>query len=129
MADVDIVFNHFGPIAEQLPKAASQIIRAAALKIEADAKRLAPVDTGFLKSSIYASTSQGSDYSGTGGALPEVTPSSDQEAIVGVGAEYAQYVEYGTWKMQAQPFLTPAAEAQRQPFLDAMTKLEDKLKP
>ena len=50
-----------------------------------------PVDTGFLQSSIHG---DGSDTDGKVEAL----------------AEYAQYVEYGTWKMAAQPYFTPAVE-------------------
>lgn len=119
-------FNNFEEIAKKLRKATSEIVRKTALDIEAGAKLKAPVDTGYLKNSIYASTAQGSDYS-TG--LPEVKPANDQEAIVGVGAEYGQYVEYGTVHMAAQPFLTPAVEANRQAFIDAMSHLESKLKP
>lgn len=52
------------------------------------ARSQCPVDTGNLQASISAS----------GGTIT-------------VGAEYAQYVEYGTWKSPAQPFLTPAVQA------------------
>lgn len=52
------------------------------------ARGMCPVDTGYLQSSISAS----------GGTIT-------------VGADYAQYVEYGTWKSPAQPFLTPAVQA------------------
>ena len=52
---------------------------------------LVPVDTGHLMSSLDASTD------GT-----EVTAKTD--------CEYAEYVEYGTWKMAAQPYFLPALE-------------------
>ena len=55
------------------------------------AQSVCPVDTGYLQSSI----------NGSGG---------DTEGEVIAGAEYAQYVEYGTWKMQAQPYFTDAVE-------------------
>lgn len=55
------------------------------------AQGICPVDTGFLKSSIKGS---GKDTTG------------EIEAT----AEYAQYVEYGTWKMSAQPYFTPAVK-------------------
>ena len=35
--------------------------------------------------------------------------SSDARWIVGVGAEYGAYVEFGTSRMRAQPYLFPAA--------------------
>ena len=52
---------------------------------------LVPVDTGNLMSSLDASTD------GTA-----VTAKTD--------CEYAEYVEYGTWKMAAQPYFLPALE-------------------
>lgn len=51
-----------------------------------------PVDTGYLKSSLHCS--------GYGMVI-------DAEAT----AEYAQYVEYGTWCCPAQPYFQPAIEA------------------
>ena len=50
---------------------------------------LVPVDTGYLKSTLSASSS---------GTL----------LIAEASAEYAEYVEYGTWKMAAQPYFEPA---------------------
>lgn len=50
-----------------------------------------PVDTGYLQSSIH----------GSGG---------DTDGEIEASAEYAQYVEYGTWKMAAQPYFTSAVE-------------------
>lgn len=52
---------------------------------------LVPVDTGYLQSTI---TSSSDDWSMTAEA----------------SAEYAQYVEYGTWKMSQQPYFRPALE-------------------
>ena len=34
---------------------------------------------------------------------------SGDSVYIGTNVEYAPYVELGTWKMQAQPFLRPAA--------------------
>lgn len=53
------------------------------------AKAMCPVDTGTLQASISAASSASS-------------------ASVGAGAGYAAYVEFGTCKMAAQPFLVPA---------------------
>ena len=55
------------------------------------ATSLVPVDTGYLYSSIHAKTE---------GATAEFF----------ADAEYAQYVEYGTWKMGAQPYFRPALD-------------------
>lgn len=66
----------------------SPIIEIFATTVVEQARSMCPVDTGYLQSSISAS----------GGTIT-------------VGADYAQYVEYGTWKSPAQPFLTPAVQA------------------
>ena len=54
---------------------------------------LVPVDTGYLYSTLTASQ------------LNETSC----EAMA--DCEYAQYVEYGTWKQKAQPYFEPAYEA------------------
>ena len=61
-------------------------------KAETYAKRLCPVDTGRLRNSI---THQQYD---------------DDTEVVGTNVEYAPYVELGTVKHRAQPYLRPAAE-------------------
>ena len=53
----------------------------------------APVDTGRLKNSI------------TSAVDPE-----EQVAYIGTNVEYAPYVELGTSRMAARPYLRPAAE-------------------
>ena len=56
------------------------------------ATKLVPVDTGYLRSTINA------DTDGISVCYAEAT------------AEYAQYVEYGTWCMRAQPYFEIALE-------------------
>lgn len=55
-------------------------------------RRLVPVDTGYLRSTLDA-----------GGG--------DTYCYAETDCEYAQYVEYGTWKQSAQPYFEPAIEA------------------
>lgn len=59
------------------------------------ARSLAPVRTGYLKSSIQIHGLGGTSYR------------------VSVGAHYGKFVEYGTRYMHAQPFFTPAVELAR----------------
>lgn len=66
---------------------------ALALRIQNNARILAPVDTGRLRASIMAT--KGSD-----GLGPFVE--------IGTNVEYAAYVEFGTRYMAAQPYLRPA---------------------
>lgn len=67
-----------------------------ALQVERAAIRNCPVDTGRLRSSITNEIGQDGE-----GLL----------AVIGTNVEYAPYVELGTSKMAAQPFLLPALEA------------------
>jgi HK97 gp10 family phage protein len=61
--------------------------------VEAEAKRLCPVDTGRLRASI----------------TNQVNP-IDSSVIIGTNVKYAPYVEYGTSRMNPQPFLRPAVD-------------------
>lgn len=64
-------------------------LEAVGLQAEGYAKHYCPVDTGRLRNSI--------------------THTYDNEyAYIGTNVEYAPYVEYGTSKTKAQPFLKPA---------------------
>lgn len=69
-----------------------------AIRVESAAKRLCPVDTGRLRASITHDLSE--DVRGL-------------FAQVGTDVEYAKYVELGTSRMSAQPFLRPALRAAR----------------
>lgn len=66
------------------------------LQVEARAKELCPVDTGRLRSSITSAIE---------------TEGDTIVGVVGTDVEYASFVEFGTQRMDAQPFLTPAAYA------------------
>lgn len=60
---------------------------------------LVPVDTGYLRSTLDAYY----DYDFTCTAITE--------------CEYAQYVEYGTWRQAAQPYFEPALYAALEAFM------------
>jgi len=62
-----------------------------AAAVEASARQLVPVRTGYLKSTIHAKT-------------------SEWQAEIGVEAPYALQVELGTRHMRAQPYLNPAVQ-------------------
>lgn len=48
------------------------------------------------------------------------------ERVIGPTTEYAPGLEFGTVLMAARPFMTPALEAERRPFLTAVTKVVEK---
>jgi HK97 gp10 family phage protein len=72
---------------------AEKLVRRACVKVEGGAKRRCPVDTGRLRASITHEVSvRGRDVTGR----------------VGTNVEYARYVEFGTRRMRARPYLRPA---------------------
>lgn len=73
-----------------LAKAKVRGLNAIGLAAENHAKKICPVDTGRLRNSI--SHTQDGD-----------------SAYIGTNVEYAPYVELGTSKMGARPYLKPAA--------------------
>jgi len=121
-------FNHYPQMAKVLHQVASQAVRKTVADIQAAAQQRAPVDTGFLRSSVYTVTSAGSSYgsgAGTGPLLPEIPAAeNDTTGYVAVGAEYGVYLEYGTSHGPAQPYLTPASEEVRPSFEQAMARVQ-----
>lgn len=71
-------------------------VRAGALVIENAAKEYCPVDTGTLRRSIHTEIEYPS--------VNKVT------AFIGPDAPYGIYVEYGTRRMAAQPYMRPAVD-------------------
>lgn len=89
-AIADLLNGPDGPVGKELARRA--------LKVERRAKQLCPVDTGRLRASI--SHSIGRD-------------STSLFADVGTDVFYAPFVELGTFRAGAQPFLIPALDAAR----------------
>lgn len=69
-------------------------------------QRCVPVDTGFLKRSIFITIK---DL----GLTAKIEPT----------ANYAGYVEYGTRKMGAQPYVRPAYDKATKEFVERTNKL------
>lgn len=90
------------------------VIREAARMVQRSARDIVPVGTpestgvkgyvgGTLKASIQVNH------------LPK-----QQSSVVYTTTEYAPYVEFGTRKMRAQPFMRPAIEVNRDPINENM---------
>lgn len=117
-------FNRWDAVAEEIDQQVNKLVRVTAFKVEASAKRSAPVDTGFLRNSIYVRTEDSSDARAQGGDLfPELPAAEHNAAYIAVGAQYGIFQEFGTSHMPAHPYLVPAVESIRQPFLEALDKL------
>ena len=71
---------------------AAEVFKAMFLDV---ARQLVPVRTGYLKSTIAAQIGEAT--------IGEVTAEAS--------AEYAQYVEFGTYRQMPQPYFIPAIEA------------------
>lgn len=100
-----VVFNNFPAVKAHMVMVAEAATAKAALDMQAHMQAHAPVDTGFLKSSIQAMK--------VGAAHWRVV----------VGAEYGVYLEYGTRFMRAQPFFFPAVSAVGPTFMAAMRRI------
>jgi HK97 gp10 family phage protein len=98
---VVVKLNKFPEIGSQMHSMLSAAVRKTALDLEANAKDIVPVKTGNLKNSIQTEIK------------------GDLNAEVRVGAHYGIYVEYGTRKMSARPYMRPAAEKVKDGFVEA----------
>lgn len=83
--------DHSDDVIAAKDRAVLQALEAMGLQAEGYAKGLAPVDTGRLRNSISH----------------DVRP-SEEAVYIGTNVEYAPYVELGTRRTKAQPFLEPA---------------------
>ena len=94
-------------------KLAQTVVRKTARDIVRDAKILAPVDTGNLKGSIGHSD------------LRNVSQSGDLSVEIGPTAAYGIFLELGTSRAPAQPFMGPAADRNQAPFEQAMGQIAE----
>jgi len=117
-----------------LEKALQRIVEGAAFDVERLAKIAAPIDTGAMANSIHATLSwreTGGHTSAVAaaraarpdvGVHPEVKPVAgpgEVTAIVAAAVEYAGYVEFGTSRMAARPFLRGALNQVKKDFQEA----------
>jgi HK97 gp10 family phage protein len=92
------IMSRLTEFAEKIPVDA---LMAGAEVVYQRSQELVPVDTGFLKKSGFIQQ-QGDDVQ------------------VGYDADYASFVEFGTSKMAAQPYLRPAIDNNEEEILNAV---------
>lgn len=99
--NVDVLISDLNVSMEQALRAATNEIRDTAYSVEKTAKQNIKnnqtVDTGRLLGSVNTKIKQ---------------EGSSITAEVGTNVEYANYIEYGTYKMGAKPFLNPAFDVE-----------------
>lgn len=117
---------------KRFDKAVKKALRLVGGQAERAAKELiadmGAVDTGFLRNSITfaiagnpPSTSEYKDDKGNKeGVYAGVAPSEDGDneysVYIGTNVYYAPYVEYGTRKMEARPFLSQSIQSNHHNF-------------
>jgi HK97 gp10 family phage protein len=92
------------PIVE---RESSQGRRNSAARTRDSARAFAPVRTGALRDAI---------------TLVDDGPSSTTVGVTGAPSLYAHFPEYGTVHIPAQPFMRPAADQERQPFVSEQAR-------
>lgn len=90
MMRVDVTYTgSLSSLASGIEAAVSEAVAAGAEVVADNARSVCPVDTGALRDSIAVTQS---------GTNAEISANTD----------YAAYVEFGTSKMAAQPYLVPS---------------------
>ena len=101
MAKIEVVNSHVDEVLNALQSQKAKILEEWGLIAEAYASDYCPVDTGRLRASISHDT-------------------DDDTMYLGTNVEYAPYVELGTSRMDAQPYLRPAIENHMDEYKDIM---------
>ena len=103
-------------VEKDIQEQAVEMLWKIGFQVEEGAKRLCPVDTGRLRASITTSVDEPKLVCTvkSGGEVDEQQVTTARgKAMSGTNVEYAAYIELGTSKMSAQPFLRPALERVR----------------
>ena len=88
-----------------ISKFVAPVVRQNGAELQQKAQRYAPVDTGNLRRSIQLSIKD-----------------NGMTAEVAATAEYSGYVEWGTRFMNAQPYVKPAFNEQKDIFINDLKK-------
>lgn len=119
MANTKVTWTGLSSLMEQIGATAAETIEAAssAMKtttgqVQATAKQVAPKRTGYMANNISIEPVKKTATSVTG--------------TVNAKADYSSFVEFGTYKMAAEPFMRPAVSAAQSFFIKTtMDKLKE----
>lgn len=106
------LYEQFDVSKEKARNVTASAMKATVAKAQQTAQSIVPVRTGYLRQNIVVKPVKINGDTITG-------------EFVASQADYASYVEYGTYKMRAQPYMRPAV-AEAQPFF--YSKVEAALK-
>ena len=126
---VTLTHNRFPEIVRKLPEAARAIVTETVLQIETNIKvGMASSHNGEWYGSHQASAPGEMPALDTGALAASIqTDVTGTKGTVYTNQEYAEYLEYGTSNMEPRPYMTPAAESARAPFLRKLRNLESRL--
>jgi len=129
MSRQDVLFNFDGEaIKVRARNLAEKSVLAIGHAVMSDAKILCAVDYGYLAASIMVSTDEKQEgFESPAQYSDKVPPASHDKssfkkidkpgeanvAHVGTAVDYGPYVEFGTARSRAQPFLRPALDMAR----------------
>lgn len=82
-----------------LPPAIERALEAIGMVAESYAKRDCPVDTGRLRNSVT-----------------HAVDGEERTVYIGTNVEYGVYIEMGTSRMRARPYLAPAATHHKEEY-------------
>ena len=119
MANTNITWSGLDKLMAELGVTAGATIEAAASamktttgQVQAQAKQIAPKRTGYMANNISVEPVKKTATSVTG--------------AVNAKADYSSFVEFGTYKMSAQPFIRPAVSGGQSVFIKTtMDKLKE----
>lgn len=100
------LMNYFKKAPKLAQTEMTKIVKHCGSMCHIEEQRRVPVDTGFLKRSIFITIKDV-------GLTAKIEPT----------ASYAGYVEYGTRKMNAQPYVRPAYDKATKEFVERTNKL------
>jgi HK97 gp10 family phage protein len=103
IASVRIENDHTEEVLRALKDGTEEILTRWGEAAEGFAKEICPVDTGNLRNSITYDVKE-----------------SENAVYIGSAVEYAPYVELGTSRMKAKPYLRPAIEDNMQTYENIM---------
>ena len=98
---LDSLMQKLSSMGGDVLEALGESVATTGIIAQADARAMAPVDTGELKQSISSDI----EFSDT-----------KVEAVVFTNVPHAIFQEFGTYKMAAQPYMKPAADASKSVF-------------
>ena len=102
---VSVIQDSTGQVIDGIDSAIGAALEEIGLLAESYAARKCPVDTGNLRGSIAHEVDAG-----------------DSAVYIGTNVEYAPYVELGTSRQKAQPFLRPAASGHGAQYRQVLEK-------